>query len=118
MPTAPRRACGRPGCALLRPCPVHGARPLEATSTERRKAAPYRRLYDSSAWRKASRGFLRGKVCVRCLERQTITLAAVTDHIRPHQGDRDLFWDRDNWRPLCVRCHNAVRREQGEDVQV
>lgn len=114
MPTAPRRACGRPGCGRLRPCPVHGARPLEPTSTERRQAAPYRRLYDLSAWRKASRAFLRGKVCERCEERGRVRLADVTDHRRPHRGDLDLFWDRANWRPLCRGCNNAVRREQGE----
>jgi 5-methylcytosine-specific restriction protein A len=111
MPIAPRRPCGRAGCAKLRPCPDHGARPLEATSTERRREKPYRRLYDSQAWRKASREFLRGKVCARCREQGRTRLATITDHIVPHQGNTVLFWDCKNWRPLCVGCNNAVRQE-------
>jgi 5-methylcytosine-specific restriction enzyme A len=114
MPIAPRRACTVAGCPRLRPCERHGARPYEATSTERRRERPYRRLYDSQAWRKASKAFLRGKVCERCRQDGRATFATVTDHRRQHRGDLGLFWDKANWRPLCGPCHNAVRAEQGE----
>lgn len=116
MPHAPRRPCRAAGCGQLQPCPRHGAASVAASSTERRKDAPYRRLYDSQAWRKASAGFLRGKVCERCDQGtpRRFRLANVTDHRVPHCGDLVLFWDRENWRPLCRGCNNAVRREQGE----
>jgi 5-methylcytosine-specific restriction protein A len=40
--------------------------------------------------------------------------AAVVDHITPHGGDEALFWDRDNWQPLCKPCHDAkTAREDG-----
>jgi 5-methylcytosine-specific restriction enzyme A len=28
------------------------------------------------------------------------------DHITPHKGDRQMFWDRSNWQSLCHRCHS------------
>jgi len=39
--------------------------------------------------------------------------ATVVDHVKPHKGDRRLFWDRDNWQPLCKRCHD--RKTATED---
>ena len=30
----------------------------------------------------------------------------VVDHIVPHRGDARLFWDEDNWQPLCKSCHD------------
>ena len=34
------------------------------------------------------------------------TKATDVDHIVPHRGDRDLFWDRNNWQALCHSCHS------------
>ena len=28
------------------------------------------------------------------------------DHIVPHRGDHRLFWDEQNWQPLCKACHD------------
>jgi 5-methylcytosine-specific restriction endonuclease McrA len=30
----------------------------------------------------------------------------VVDHIQPHKGDETLFWDENNWQPLCRQCHD------------
>lgn len=32
--------------------------------------------------------------------------ATVVDHIIPHRGNEELFWDEDNWQGLCKRCHD------------
>ena len=32
--------------------------------------------------------------------------ATDVDHITPHRGDRQLFWDESNWQPLCHRHHS------------
>ena len=32
--------------------------------------------------------------------------ASVVDHIKPHKGDYDLFWDEANHQALCKRCHD------------
>ena len=35
-----------------------------------------------------------------------LTPATVVDHVIPHRGDRKLFWDEQNWQPLCKECHD------------
>lgn len=34
--------------------------------------------------------------------------AVVVDHLKPHQGDQQLFEKLDNHLPLCISCHNTV----------
>jgi 5-methylcytosine-specific restriction endonuclease McrA len=29
--------------------------------------------------------------------------ATIVDHIKPHRGDQNLFWDQTNWQALCRR---------------
>ncbi len=64
------------------------------------------RGYDAR-WRKARLRFLRQHpLCVECEKQGRIKGATVVDHIVPHKGDHDLFWDTDNWQALCKRCHD------------
>ena len=35
-----------------------------------------------------------------------ISAAVIVDHIKPHRGDKVLFWDRNNWQPLCKMHHD------------
>ena len=30
----------------------------------------------------------------------------VVDHIVPHRGDQQLFWNQSNWQALCKPCHD------------
>jgi len=32
--------------------------------------------------------------------------ATETDHILPHNGDAEMFWDRSNWQGLCHMHHS------------
>jgi len=58
-------------------------------------------------WQKAREGYLKKHpLCVHCESNNKLTLATVVDHIIDHKGDKGLFWDRDNWQPLCNRHHN------------
>ena len=67
-----------------------------------------KRLYDTTAWRRASRAHLaRHPLCTYCEARGRIAAANAVDHVVPHRGDRALFWARDNWTSACVTCHNA-----------
>jgi 5-methylcytosine-specific restriction protein A len=45
-------------------------------------------------------GGVRG-VCLICTAKSHTTPADVVDHIKPHRGDRALFWDPINWQALC-----------------
>jgi hypothetical protein len=37
-------------------------------------------------------------------------LATVVDHIKPHHGDKALFWDKTNWAGLCVDHHSGDKQ--------
>lgn len=66
-------------------------------------------------WQKARERFLRANpLCVYCQREGRLTAATVVDHVKPHKGDRVLFWDESNWQPLCKPCHDSVKaREEG-----
>jgi 5-methylcytosine-specific restriction protein A len=65
-------------------------------------------------WRQASKQFLiLHPLCAECDRQGKTTAARVVDHIRPHRGDEQLFWDQDNWQPLCKKCHD--RKTASED---
>ena len=105
MPNRPNTPCCHPGCGALVPygtkyCEKH--RPLHPE--EARPAAD--RGYDS-AWRKARKRYLEAHpLCVQCMKEGRYTKATDVDHIVPHRGDRDLFWDVSNWQALCHSCHS------------
>lgn len=61
-----------------------------------------------SRWQKARQTFLlRSPLCVECSRNGRVTEARVVDHVVPHRGDQDLFWDTSNWQALCKRCHDV-----------
>lgn len=35
----------------------------------------------------------------------------VTDHVEPHKGDRDRFWDRAMWQPACSWHHDVIKQK-------
>ena len=59
-------------------------------------------------WEKAARRFLkRHPTCAQFgKDVKCAGLAKHVDHIKPHDGDLRLFWDRRNWQRLCQPCHN------------
>ena len=64
-------------------------------------------------WRRSRELFLvEHPLCVYCQRQGRVAPATVVDHIVPHKGDLTLFWDRDNWQPLCKRCHDAVKAKE------
>jgi 5-methylcytosine-specific restriction endonuclease McrA len=51
-------------------------------------------------------------LCVMCHQDGYIQSANVVDHIKPHKGDLDLFWDDNNWQALCKTHHDSVKQAQ------
>lgn len=45
-----------------------------------------------------------------CQKVGIIKQAEVVDHIIPHREDLNLFWDQDNWQPLCKEHHNIDKQ--------
>ena len=65
----------------------------------------------TTAWDKARKAFLVSHpLCVMCEQQGHVTPATVVDHRIPHRGDMALFWDRDNWQPLCKPHHDATKQ--------
>ena len=105
MPRSPKRPCRYPGCPNLCEsgtyCPEHSAE-----SPDRQRGSAAERGYDAK-WRRARKLFLqRHPLCANCLSQGVLTPATVVDHIVPHRGDHRLFWDEQNWQPLCKACHD------------
>ena len=105
MPKRPKRPCRYPGCPNLCEsgtyCPEHSAE-----SPDRLRGSATERGYDAK-WRRARKLFLqRHPLCANCLSQGVLTPATVVDHIVPHRGDHRLFWDEQNWQPLCKACHD------------
>lgn len=101
-----KKYCLKQGCKTLidtgKYCDDHKS---EAWKQDEYRESSAKRGYDSQ-WRKARVGFLRKHpLCVHCKGKGILTEATVVDHIQPHKGDKELFWDRLNWQPLCASCH-------------
>ena len=121
MALKPLRPCRHPGCPELTRdgyCPKH--KPAKAA---RRRSAEYHAWYSLPVWTDDLRPaqLLREPWCRECAKRyppsdpRSRTRATVVDHIRPHQGDWQLFIDPANHQSLCKRCHDQkTAREQAE----
>ena len=110
-PHKPSRPCRRPGCPNLTNdstgyCDTHKVQQQRNQDAQRGTAAE--RGYDWR-WHKASKAFLQEHPLCAICQRKTppvVTAAVLVDHIKPHRGNPDLFWDEANWQPACTRCHN------------
>ena len=104
MPTKPKKPCKHQGCPRVtnnQYCDQHAKLHIND------RANSYERGYNSR-WQKASKRFLLKKpFCVGCEGKGKLTPATVVDHIKPHRGDKILFWDESNWQPLCKSCHDT-----------
>lgn len=72
-------------------------------------------------WQKAREWWLiRHPLCVFCQAKGRTELATVVDHRIPHRGNKQLFWDRDNWQGLCKVCHDSTKKcmEAGKPAPV
>lgn len=113
---ARKKPCAQPGCGELvhsdtPRCPKHTK--LHNKLKDRGRLSSHKRGYDSR-WRKAREGFLaKHPLCIQHKENGVVEPATVVDHIKPHRGNRELFWDRENWQPLCKTCHD--RKTATED---
>lgn len=58
-------------------------------------------------WQRVRSEFIKANpLCAHCRDRGRFTMAQEVDHITPHKGDMELFWDAGNWQPLCKSCHS------------
>ena len=89
------------GCQAKQP---HIESKLERRQTAAQRGYNYK-------WRKARADFLKANpLCSFCKAQGLYVPAFIVDHIKPHKGDVNLFWDRGNWQALCKRCHDGAKQ--------
>jgi len=114
MPDRPLAYCSVPGCparVVRGRCYQHqGA--LDRDRERTRPNRDVRKWYRLEAWAWLRRVVLQAAAysCAAC---GVITVDLHVDHIRPHHGDRVLFWSRSNLQALCARCHQ-LKTQRGE----
>ena len=109
MPKMPKRPCAAPRCPALveageRYCPEHKRESYR--QDQKLRGTAHERGY-TKRWARARRRYLNASpLCIECARQGMTTAADVVDHIIPHKGNYDLFWNEDNWQPLCKRHHD------------
>tara|TARA_B100000446_G_scaffold127191_1_gene119175 strand:- start:654 stop:1064 length:411 start_codon:yes stop_codon:yes gene_type:complete len=89
--------------------------------------------YNTARWRRRRQEVLgaAGWMCQGCNVPHQLNeirhdrWSAVVDHIEPHRGDEQLFWDRSNLQAVCKEFHDgekkkreyAARKHRGGGVQ-
>ena len=74
-------------------------------------------LYNRWEWRKPEAGLRamvlkRDPLCVECLKKDRLIKSTQADHIVPHKGDEELFFDIDNCQGLCASCHSEKTKRE------
>lgn len=112
------RECGHPGCHTLTRenyCDKHKQLHIRSQK-EFERESPTKRGYNYK-WTKARKVFLAQHPVCECPECKASghpLPANVVDHIIPHRGNQNLFWDENNWQAMNKRCHDKkTARENG-----
>lgn len=116
MAIAPKTICKHAGCNAEAVshgrCQRHQQKALPpiATPSKRKykdnRPSAHKRGYDGR-WRQARLSFLdNNPLCVMCQAKEILVPATVVDHIIPHRGNQERFWDMTNWQALCKTCHD------------
>ena len=110
----------RPKLKTLRPLL---ASPVTEIDGKRIKTQPGAEWYRTEAWRRLRISVLERdrftcrQTGVLLVGRHPAPDSPVVDHIRPHRGDPDLFWDPENLQSVSKAWHDSVkqgREKRGE----
>lgn len=126
------RVCSKPGCWHLAEsgktrCEEHPSKPRwypnkprgeSQRKYDRTRPSPRARGY-TTKWDKARKAFIAKHTA--CAVEGCNEPATDVDHIRPWKvdGKEDwkLFWDRNNWQPLCHSHHSRKTRRESKRNQ-
>jgi 5-methylcytosine-specific restriction endonuclease McrA len=75
-------------------------------------AGAYKHLYNTKRWYRLRWHQLQEyPLCAYCAKLDRVCAATVADHIKPHRGDEDLFFDERNLQSLCKPCHDGAKQQ-------
>lgn len=112
---AMKKFCLKQGCNKLVDTGYCEQHQSEAHAYDQYRESAAKRGYDHR-WRKTRLQHLKKHpLCVDCMKEGKITPATDVDHIIAHKGDKQLFWDRNNWASRCHSHHSrkTVREDGG-----
>lgn len=98
---------------LSAPIKQLSTRPTERyRSAQRLKDSPWRKWYGTERWKALRWQVLTESLftCAMCGKLIDDPSQLVGDHIQPHHGNADLFWDRANVQCVCAPCHNSRKQ--------
>lgn len=79
-----------------------------------------KQLYNTAGWKtlRISTLQIRGGLCEYCTAKNIVKPATEVDHIIPHRGNLNLFYDSTNLQILCKECHADKTRVEtmAEDI--
>lgn len=114
MPVAPLRPCLSPRCrgrvrsGYCRDC-ARGREQQRGSAHARgytRRWERYRKAWLAEHPICGDRASTRSTAHSRCWKERRVVAARHVDHITPHEGDQELFWDSANHQSLCASCHS------------
>jgi hypothetical protein len=91
-----------------------GADPYRTLRYERarRDAKPWRSWYGSKRWKdRAEQQLANEPLCRMHKAKGRAVVATVADHVVPHRGDAELFWEGE-LQSLCTRCHSSTKQRE------
>lgn len=107
MPYRPKRICSAPGCSELVQGRTRCDKHSQQHNKDKKNKNHWNDWYSKPRWRRLRHRFLcEHPFCTHCLKNKKIIIATVVDHIIPHKGNTELFWDTDNMQSLCKKCHD------------
>jgi 5-methylcytosine-specific restriction protein A len=69
------------------------------------------RGYDAR-WKAAAAKFKRAHpFCLGCAALNRKVATEVVDHVVPHMGDQEVFWNKAMWQPSCRWHHDVVKKK-------
>lgn len=72
----------------------------------------YHHLYNSKQWKAIRASHLQNNpLCVMCSHDGYTTEAKIVDHINPHRGDLELFYNGP-FQSLCKTHHDSIKQRQ------
>lgn len=89
-------------------------------TTQPEKAGAFSDLYTHSKWRSLrARQLDTEPLCRMCTRQGRVKLATICDHVEPHRGDLEKFWNGP-FQSLCKRCHDSAKQseEKGGSAKV
>ncbi len=91
--------------------PAHQpTRQQQARQHDRQRGSARERGYNVR-WEKARLTFLaRAPLCIGCEAVGRIEPARIVDHVVPHDGDSERFWDTSMWQGCCKWHHDVVKQ--------